>query len=301
MTVYCRVLPPLLALAVIAALPGCGRSKADSMLLRESFSSEDTYSRKVAVTPAAACEAARRALLSQGYGISRADAAAVEGNKNFQPSEETHEQLSLRVSCVAQGDDQEAWIFVSAVQDRYSLKKSATSASVGVGVLGSVSLPVGSSNDSMVRVASSTVQDGDFYRRFFDRLDLYLPKGAAAPVDKAKGEAPPPAPPALVPQPVAPAAVETVPAVAPPAVTPAVPEPVPAAPQLQPEAQPAPEPQQQQPLTPEPQPQSSAGPQAQPQTTTAAPDTITPVAAKPTPAGEPTPANPTASPAAATP
>lgn len=218
MTVPRRALPVLIALAAVAALPGCGRSKADSMLVRESFSSEDTYSRKVAVAPAAACEAARRALLSQGYGIARADAAAVEGSKNFQPSEETHEQLNLRVSCVAQGDDK-AWIFVSAVQDRYALKKSATSASVGVGVLGSVSLPVGSSNDSMVRVASSTVQDGDFYRRFFERLDMYLPKAAPATDKDVQGQRdPPPAVPAAAPV-SAPAAV---PAIVPtPAPTPA--------------------------------------------------------------------------------
>lgn len=216
-----RAVPVLFALAAVAALPGCGRSKADNMLVRESFSSDDTYSRKVAVAPAAACEAARRALLSQGYGIARADAAAVEGSKNFQPSEETHEQLNLRVSCVAQGDDK-AWIFVSAVQDRYALKKSATSASVGVGVLGSVSLPVGSSNDSMVRVASSTVQDGDFYRRFFERLDMYLPKVAPGTDDKgAQGQrSPPPAAPPAVPAP-APSPVPEVPP---------SPEPVPAPP-----------------------------------------------------------------------
>jgi hypothetical protein len=50
-------------------------------------------------------------------------------------------------------------VFVSAVQDRYALKKSPTSASVGVGALGSVSLPFGSNDDSLVKVASSTVTD----------------------------------------------------------------------------------------------------------------------------------------------
>lgn len=134
-----------------------------------------------------ACEAARRALLSQGYIVARADAATVEGSKNFQPKDDLHEQLDLRVSCVTQGEDK-SWVFVSALQDRYALKKSPTSASVGVSVLGSVSLPIGSTDDSLVKVASSTVQDADFYNRFFERVQLYLPPAPAQPA--------PPSPPA---------------------------------------------------------------------------------------------------------
>ena len=229
-----RLLPVFAGLGVAVALAGCGRGKADHMLVRESFNSDNTYSRSVDVPPQAACEAARRALLSQGYIVGRADAAAVEGTKNFQPTEESHEQLDLRISCVAQGDDK-AWVFVSAVQDRYALKKSPTSASVGVGVLGSVSLPVGSSNDSMVRVASVTVQDGDFYKRFFERLAMYLPK--PAPAAKPAATAAPPAPaPAPVPEiPPSPTGAD-VPAPAPiPAETPAAtPDVTPAGPQTVP-------------------------------------------------------------------
>ncbi|MEE7565697.1 DUF2242 domain-containing protein [Xanthomonas sp. Kuri4-3] len=181
----------LLAIAV-AGTAGCGGRKGDTMLMRESFNSDNTYSRSVDVTPAQACEAARRALLGQGYVVARADANGVEASKNFQPKDDSHEQLELRVSCVSQGDDK-AWVFVSALQDRYALKKSSTSASVGVGVLGSVSLPVGSSDDSLVRVASSTVQDASFYNRFFERLNSYLPKASPAPA--ARPPRPRPSPP----------------------------------------------------------------------------------------------------------
>jgi len=144
--------------------------------------------------PAQACEAARRTLLSQGYAIARAGDDAVEGNKNFQPRDEEHEQLVLRISCAPRGD--QALVFVSAVQDRYALKKSPTSASVGVGALGSVSLPFGSNDDSLVKVASSTVQDATFYRRFFERLQQYLP--AAAVPEPSPAAAPATAPAAAV-------------------------------------------------------------------------------------------------------
>ncbi|NYF36451.1 DUF2242 domain-containing protein [Stenotrophomonas sp. JAI102] len=181
-------------LAVFAALTACGGRAADSTLIRESFDSGDTYSRTVPGPPAQACEAARRTLLSQGYAIARAGDDAVEGNKNFQPKDEEHEQLVLRISCAPRGD--QALVFVSAVQDRYALKKSPTSASVGVGALGSVSLPFGSNDDSLVKVASSTVQDATFYRRFFERLQQYLP--AAAVPEPPPAAAPPAAPAAAV-------------------------------------------------------------------------------------------------------
>lgn len=207
------VAPKLLvlpALALVAlGLSGCFNRKQDN-LVKETFNSDNTYSRSYPVTPALACESARRALLSQGYVVAKATADAVEGTKNFQPNDESHEQLELRVSCVPHGQD-ESWVFVSALQDRYALKKNATSASVGVGVLGSVSLPVGSSDDSLVRVASSTVQDGDFYKRFFERMAQYLPKAKPAeespPAPAARSE-----PAAAVPAALAPAPAEAAPA-----------------------------------------------------------------------------------------
>lgn len=209
-----RCARPISMLVVMAALTACGGRAADNTLLRESFDSGDTYSRAVPGTPALACEAARRTLLSQGYAIARADDNAVEGNKNFQPREDEHEQLVLRISCAARGD--QSLVFVSAVQDRYALKKSPTSASVGVGALGSVSLPFGSSDDSLVKVASSTVQDAGFYRRFFERLQQYLPAAAAEAANARPAAAAEPAPaPAPAPSPVAAEAspaVEAVPA-----------------------------------------------------------------------------------------
>ena len=168
---------PWVALVACALLSACGtaaRPKSPPLFMEESFDSDNIYSRSYATVPARACEAARRALLGQGYVVTRATGETVEATKNFQPEPEDHQQLDLRVSCVEHGADQ-ALVFVSAVQDRYALKKNPTSASVGVGVLGSVSLPIGSSDDSLVRVASKTVRDAGFYKRFFDRVSYYLP------------------------------------------------------------------------------------------------------------------------------
>src|SRR5690606_37247041 len=66
-------------------------------------------------------------------------------------------------------------VFVNAVQDRYDLKTTTKSASVGLSMLGSVSVPIGSSGANLVRVASNTVQNVGFYSRFFDRVAYYMP------------------------------------------------------------------------------------------------------------------------------
>jgi len=196
-----RIVPCLLTVAITGLLVACGtnHAKQDAPPAGESFDADDTYSRSFTSAPAQACEAARRALLGQGYSVSTATGDAVEASKNFQPDADTHTQLDVRVTCVQQGDGH-ALVFVNAVQDRYTLKKSSNSASLGVGILGSVSLPVGSSDDSLVRVGSSTVQNTDFYKRFFDRVKYYLPS------EPDKPSAPPPPEPAAPPDPPPPAA-----------------------------------------------------------------------------------------------
>ena len=53
-------------------------------------------------------------------------------------------------------------------------RRPATSASVGLSVLGSLSLPIGSGSDSMVKIASETIPAGVFYERFFNPVDHFL-------------------------------------------------------------------------------------------------------------------------------
>lgn len=166
------------ASACVAALclSGCastGEAKA-SVYQSESFDSE-TFSRNFAFNPGKTCEAARRALLSQGYVVERATSESIRGSKNFQPRGEVHVQLQINVVCApATPSGKESVVFVSALQDRYSLRKSNNSATLGVSAIGSVSLPVTSSDDSLVKVGSETVPAGRFYERFFSLLDRFL-------------------------------------------------------------------------------------------------------------------------------
>lgn len=140
-----------LALAlVLAGATGCSSPKT-AIYEHENFDDSGTFSRNYPVSDIAACEAARRALLSQGYIITSSDPKLVSGNKSFQQTGETHLQISFNVVCAEDGSgEHHATMFANALQDRYALKKVNNSASLGVGVLGSVSMPIGSTDDSMV-------------------------------------------------------------------------------------------------------------------------------------------------------
>ena len=183
--------------AVALWTSGCAVPHA-SVDTYESFDSSATFSRTFAAREAQACEAARRTLLSQGYVISIATADQVRGRKSFQPAAETHVEVEFNVVCARDGVAGARTIaFVNAVQERFALKKSRESASVGVGAFGSLSVPFTGSDDSLVKVASSTVTSARFYDRFFQLLERYLagdPGQAIGPVGEAPGsEAPEPA------------------------------------------------------------------------------------------------------------
>lgn len=212
----------------LAGLAGCSSNKP-TIYDHESFDDSGTFSRNYPVSDKVSCEAARRALLSQGYIITSNDPKMISGHKSFQQSGESHLEISFNVVCADDGGSaHHATMFANALLDRYVLKKVNNSASLGVGVLGSVSMPIGSSDDSMVKVASETVSSPDFYDRYFSLVEAFLPKDAkkVTPTDdKPKAELGVPEaavkPQAVPVAPVAPVVAPTAPA------TPAALEPAP--------------------------------------------------------------------------
>nr|WP_314562996.1 DUF2242 domain-containing protein [uncultured Pseudomonas sp.] len=219
---------------VLAGAAGCSSPKT-AIYEHESFDDSGTFSRDYPVSDVAACEAARRALLSQGYIITSNDSKVVVGNKSFQQTGESHLQISFNVVCADDGKGtNHSTMFANALQDRYALKKVNNSASVGVGVLGSVSMPIGSTDDSMVKVASETVSAPKFYDRYFALVDVFLPQE----VKKAENIPEKPKADLGVPEPKAAPEAEKVeppkeaPATSQPATPPA--EPAPIAPQAEP-------------------------------------------------------------------
>ncbi|WP_448167598.1 DUF2242 domain-containing protein [Burkholderia ambifaria] len=163
------------ALAAVAVLAACS-SPPKPIYQQEQFDAATSpYAHTFRSKSDAACEAARRALLSQGYVVSSSRNDAVDGSKNFQPNNDMHVVIEFHVVCAdATADGTSSIAYVNAVQDRYTLKKSNTSASVGLSVFGSLSLPIGSSDDALVKTASETIPAGVFYERFFNLVEHFL-------------------------------------------------------------------------------------------------------------------------------
>jgi len=171
-----------LALACCAALAGCSGVR-DSMpgleraaaFTPNDFDSAGMHTRHIRASQERTCEAARRALLSQGYLVNTATSDMVAGRKYYQPQTDVHYEVEMRVVCAPEGQDgRSTSVFASALQDRYVIKKINNSASLGVGALGSVSLPVSATDDTLVKVGSETVSDPQFYDRFFQLFERHV-------------------------------------------------------------------------------------------------------------------------------
>ncbi|HVE09354.1 MAG TPA: DUF2242 domain-containing protein, partial [Paraburkholderia sp.] len=192
-----------LLLPGLSVLAACSSPTPKTKFQDELFSNEASpYMHSFDVPSAEACESARRALLSQGYMTTLARPDTIDATKNFQPASDSHFVVEFHVVCTA-GDDatNSSVVYANAVQNGYALKKSDTSASVGLSVLGSLSLPIRSNSDAMVKISSETIQAGKFYDRFFDLVGRYLQNAVrSAPVPGEAVEAKP------LPLPVAPVA-----------------------------------------------------------------------------------------------
>lgn len=169
----CFSLSTCLMAASVMLLTACTAGRT-AFYHQEEFDDTSAFSRSFPGSEKAVCESARRALLGQGYIINKTTETSLDGNKSFQPANDRHIEIAFHVVCASNDNGKSATMFVSATQDGFALKKSNSSASLGVGVLGSVSMPFGSSDDSMVRVSSETIRSPDFYDRFFGAAERYL-------------------------------------------------------------------------------------------------------------------------------
>ena len=181
----------LVPAAIVALLAGCATKNVD--LAHEAFDDTTTFTRNYGTAAENSCEAARRALLSQAYIITTATPTSLAARKHFQQNREQHYEIEFNITCVPDRSGTST-VFANAVQQLYALRKTNTSASLGVSVLRSLSMPIGSSDDSLVKIGSLTLTKSGLYDRFFGLLEEYLSSTTT-------GQEPPPiAPDALTPK-----------------------------------------------------------------------------------------------------
>ncbi|MBT0961837.1 DUF2242 domain-containing protein [Denitromonas iodatirespirans] len=124
------------------SLAGLTASGGPSVYGDERFSSDSPYVAHFDTTVEATCEAARLALLSQGYAVHSAKRDVIDAMKTFQPDDDEHLELSFVVVCTGTGRGTST-AYANAVETYYELKENASSAGLSVSRLGSISRPLG--------------------------------------------------------------------------------------------------------------------------------------------------------------
>lgn len=161
----------LLTLALAACSSMSSKPKEDSYKL-ENFTPDSPYEQSFDINPQAACEAGRRALLSQGYLIDESKADTVKARKFFQPNRDSQVQLTFSLFCLAEGEG--SAVYANVRQVREELKAGSASTGLSVTGIGSLSLPFGGNNETLVKVGEETVTDADFYGRFFALMQSFI-------------------------------------------------------------------------------------------------------------------------------
>jgi hypothetical protein len=209
----------LTALAIAGLLVGCALFPVPYQPVPYQppgfIKSNHFYEHSYAASPARTCEAARRALLSQGYTMDDVPPGkiAIAGHKYFQADPTHHVALKFSAECDVRGKDANggSMVFASGEEDQYGLQRGAsTSASLNVSPFGSLSMPLPSGVAQMAEVASETVTDPAWYQGFFDLTHEFLASGAipenpmpsaAAPASQAASAIAPAFPPVQSPPP----------------------------------------------------------------------------------------------------
>lgn len=174
-SVYC-----ISSLLLVLGLSAC--SSVKPLYSEEHFNDASTFSKTFLTSGELTCGAMQRTLLSQGYILDGSSTKLiVNGTKKFQPDNDHHIEITFHIVCTPNQADTSATAYVNAVQDTYVLKKTNNNASVGVSVLGTLSMPIGQSDDSLVHVASETIRSKDFYERFFTAVEKTMVMHSAPP------------------------------------------------------------------------------------------------------------------------
>jgi len=159
--------PFILSTALLVV--GCGGT---NVYREETFTADSPFKQSYPIPAAKACAAAQLAILSQGYKISLNDNSVIYAQKDFQPDDDINVTIELNVVCKEYLAG--SIVFANAVQTKYELKKSRQSTSLGIPSVGSISLPLGKTTESLVKIGGETVSDPAFYQRFFALVRTYL-------------------------------------------------------------------------------------------------------------------------------
>jgi hypothetical protein len=159
----------LLLVVNVLLVTACSKQ---AVYTEESFADDSPFKMKFDGETALVCASARRALLGQGFLIENANSIEVKARKAVKREGNPNTFIEMNVVCLPETTG--STLFATGLLSTYALKKSSSSASVGVSALGSISVPIGQSADSLVKISEETIEDKDFYKRFFVAVNKRL-------------------------------------------------------------------------------------------------------------------------------
>lgn len=175
----------LLYLHLVAAalvLAGCASKE---IYREEAFKPQTQFSERIPQSSKVVCWSVKRAFLSQGYMLDQAaaDSPTLTGVKTYQTDDDTTVTLRLQTSC-AENNDGSSTVFATASRDVAKVQQEKQHRAGGIGWF-TLTVPSGSKETLQV-VKRETIQDREFYRRFYALVktfaaeDMKAPQGAAA-------------------------------------------------------------------------------------------------------------------------
>jgi hypothetical protein len=160
----------VLVAAAAITVAGCASRKVD--IAQQSISAQAPFSRTFTGAGDTVCWGVKRALLSQGYMLDRAnDSGVLTGTRDFQPDDKLNVSYHLQTTC-ADNRDGSSIVFVTAEREDSRLQKMKQTTSLGVGPA-TLTMPSGSAKVLGV-VRRETVKDPAFYDRFFSLVQSYV-------------------------------------------------------------------------------------------------------------------------------
>jgi hypothetical protein len=136
------------------------------------FSADAPFSRTFSGAGDAVCWSVKRALLSQGYMLDRAnDAGVMTGARDEQPKPKLNVTTRLQTTC-ADNRNGTSIVFVTATREENDLQKMKQSTSLGVGPA-TLTMPSGSAK-VLGTVRRETITDRNFYAQFFALVQGYV-------------------------------------------------------------------------------------------------------------------------------
>ena len=152
--------------AAAALLAGCVNHPPPKQ-----FSAAAPFSKTFSGSGDTVCWSVKRALLSQGYMLDRADAGVLTGSRDEQPKPKLNVTTRLQTTC-ADNRNGTSIVFVSAEREENALQKMKQTTSVGVGPA-TLTMPAGSAR-VLGTVRRETIKDPGFYGQFFGLVQNYV-------------------------------------------------------------------------------------------------------------------------------